>query len=102
MVQGWWCIKCNQGRICQMIKSNAIESNKKSRFGFGLKSIVILCILLIGIRFIFITIMGIMPQDAYYDFYAQHLDLSYYDHPPLIGYLLRFFTSLFGKKVYVL
>ena len=43
-----------------------------------------------------------MPQDAYYDFYAQHLDLSYYDHPPLIAYLLRLFTSLFGKKVFVL
>jgi hypothetical protein len=102
MVQGWWRIKCNQGRICQMIKSNAIEFSKKSPFGSGLKTIVILCILLIGIRFIFITIMGIMPQDAYYDFYGQHLDLSYYDHPPLIGYLLRFFTSLLGKKVYVL
>ena len=46
--------------------------------------------------------MGIMPQDAYYDFYAQHLDLSYYDHPPLIAYLLRLFTTLFGKKVFVL
>jgi len=85
-----------------MIKPNAFDLNKKSHFGSGLKSITILCILLLGIRFVFIAIMGIMPQDAYYDFYAQHLDLSYYDHPPLIGYLLRFFTSLFGKKVYVL
>ncbi len=85
-----------------MIKTNAFDLNKKSHFGSGLKTIIILCILLFGIRFVFIGIMGIMPQDAYYDFYAQHLDLSYYDHPPLIGYLLRFFTSLFGKKVYVL
>jgi hypothetical protein len=68
----------------------------------GVKSLVILCILLIGIRFIFTGIIGLMPQDAYYDFYAQHLDLSYYDHPPMIAYLLRFFTSLFGKKVFVL
>ncbi|HEV3223303.1 MAG TPA: glycosyltransferase family 39 protein [Puia sp.] len=81
---------------------NAHDFNKRSYFGSGLKSIFILCILLIGIRIIFVNIMGIMPQDAYYDFYAQHLDLSYYDHPPMIGYLLRFFTSLFGKKVYVL
>ncbi|HEY4934978.1 MAG TPA: glycosyltransferase family 39 protein, partial [Puia sp.] len=74
----------------------------KSRSEPGVKSLVILCILVIGIRIIFIAIMGIMPQDAYYDFYAQHLDLSYYDHPPMIAYLLRFFTSLFGKKVFVL
>ncbi len=85
-----------------MIKPNALDFGKKFHFGSSLKSIVILCLLLIGIRFIFVVIMGIMPQDAYYDFYAQHLDLSYYDHPPLIGYLLRLFTSLFGKKVYVL
>ena len=66
------------------------------------KSIFILCILIIGIRLVFTGIMGIMPQDAYYDFYAQHLDLSYYDHPPMIAYLLRLFTTIFGKKVYVL
>jgi Dolichyl-phosphate-mannose-protein mannosyltransferase len=68
----------------------------------GEKSLVILCIFLIVIRLIFIGFMGIMPQDAYYDFYAQHLALSYYDHPPLIAYLLRFFTNLLGKKVFVL
>jgi 4-amino-4-deoxy-L-arabinose transferase-like glycosyltransferase len=66
------------------------------------KPIGILCVLIIAIRFIFTFIMGIMPQDAYYDFYAQHLDLSYYDHPPMIAYLLRLFTTLFGKKVFVL
>jgi 4-amino-4-deoxy-L-arabinose transferase-like glycosyltransferase len=68
----------------------------------GWKSLVILCILIIGIRLVFTIFMGIMPQDAYYDLYAQHLDLSYYDHPPMIAYLLRFFTALFGKKVFVL
>jgi Dolichyl-phosphate-mannose-protein mannosyltransferase len=68
----------------------------------GERSFVFLCILLMGIRFVFIAFMGIMPQDAYYDFYAQHLALSYYDHPPLIAYLLRLFTSLLGKKVFIL
>jgi hypothetical protein len=66
--------------------------------GHGWKLLTILCLLIVGIRFIFTGVMGIMPQDAYYDFYAQHLDLSYYDHPPMIAYLLRFFTSIFGKK----
>src|SRR5450631_2300157 len=83
--------------------SNTVQDFQiKSRSESGLKLLVILCILLIGIRVLFIFVMGMMPQDAYYDFYAQHLALSYYDHPPLIAYLLRFFTSLFGKKVFVL
>ncbi len=68
----------------------------------GWRPLLILSFLLIAIRLVFVGIIGIMPQDAYYDFYAQHLDLSYYDHPPMIAYLLRIFTTLFGKKVFVL
>jgi len=74
----------------------------KFRKETGWKTLFNLVILLICIRLVFTCIMGLMPQDAYYDFYAQHLDLSYYDHPPMIAYLLRLFTSLFGKKVFVL
>src|SRR5450631_2399955 len=89
----------------QNLQNNMASANdfiKRYQSVPGWKSLVILCFLLIGIRFLFTGIMGIMPQDAYYDFYAQHLDLSYYDHPPMIAYLLRLFTSLFGKKVFVL
>jgi hypothetical protein len=53
------------------------------------------------LRFLFAGIMGLMPQDAYYYFYGQHLALSYFDHPPMIAYLLRAFSSLFGEHVYV-
>lgn len=66
------------------------------------RTLVWLTLCVVFIRLIFIGVMGLMPQDAYYDFYAQHLDLSYYDHPPMIAYLLRIFTAVFGKKVFVL
>src|SRR6185312_4154415 len=68
----------------------------------GWKNIAVITLVVLLIRFIFIAVMGLMPQDAYYDFYAQHPALSYYDHPPAIAYLLRFFTFLFGKKVFAL
>ena len=68
----------------------------------GWKSLLVLCSVIIGIRLIFTGIMGIMPQDAYYYFYASHLDLSYYDHPPMIAYLLRLFTTIFGKNVWAI
>ena len=45
--------------------------------------------------------MGLMPQDAYYYLYGQNLSLSYFDHPGMIGYLLRFFTEVFGTSVFV-
>jgi len=46
--------------------------------------------------------MGLMPQDAYYSFYGEHPALSYFDHPPAIAYLLKTFTTIFGKKVFAI
>ena len=45
--------------------------------------------------------MGLMPQDAYYYLYGQNLSLSYFDHPGMIGYILRLFTDVFGQSVFV-
>ncbi len=45
--------------------------------------------------------MGLMPQDAYYHFYGENLSLSYFDHPGMIGYILRLFTTICGKTVFV-
>lgn len=58
--------------------------------------------MLVLLRLCFTGIMGIMPQDAYYFFYSQHPALSYYDHPPVIAYILWLFTAVLGKKVFVL
>ncbi len=66
------------------------------------KIILLLVVLILLVRLAFIGLMGLMPQDAYYHFYGEHLALSYYDHPPAIAYILRFFTVVFGKKVFVL
>ena len=52
-------------------------------------------------RLFLLPFMGLMPQDAYYHFYGEHLALSYFDHPGMIGYLLRGFTEVFGKTVFV-
>ena len=41
--------------------------------------------------------MGLMPQDAYYHFYGEQLALSYFDHPGMIGYILRIFTDVNGR-----
>ena len=41
--------------------------------------------------------MGLMPQDAYYYLYGQNLSLSYFDHPGMIGYILRdFYRSIWS------
>ncbi|CAL1519849.1 glycosyltransferase family 39 protein [Chitinophaga sp. MM2321] len=60
-----------------------------------------ICIIAV-LRFSFIGIMGLMPQDAYYYFYGQHFALSYFDHPPAIAWILRAFTDLFGRHAFVI
>ena len=51
-------------------------------------------------RLILLPFMGLMPQDAYYYLYGQNLSLSYFDHPGMIGYILRIFTEVFGKSIF--
>ena len=81
-----------------MIKPEGMNGITKNKTGIVFFSIAVILLL----RLVFIGLMGLMPQDAYYDFYGEHLALSYYDHPPAIGYVLRLFTEIFGKKVFVL
>jgi len=52
-------------------------------------------------RFSLLPFTGLMPQDAYYHFYGENLALSYFDHPGMIGYILRIFTTVLGKTAMV-
>lgn len=54
------------------------------------------------VRLLLIPFTGIMPQDAYYYYYGQHLDWSYFDHPGMIGYMLRMSSELFGQHVWAI
>ncbi len=40
--------------------------------------------------------IGILPDEAYYWVWSQRLQWGYFDHPPLIAWLIRPFTALFG------
>lgn len=53
-------------------------------------------------RLILLPFMGLMPQDAYYYLYGQNLSLSYFDHPGMIGYILRMFTDIFGQSIFTI
>ena len=79
-----------------MNKTNLLSELRKDG------TIFIAAIFILLLRLVFIPLMGPMPQDAYYYFYSQHPALSYFDHPPAIAYLLRFFTAVFGRNVFAL
>lgn len=48
------------------------------------------------IRLLIASYLGLGVDEAHYLLYAQNLDWSYFDHPPLVGWTQYFFTSIFG------
>ncbi|MHB8483340.1 MAG: glycosyltransferase family 39 protein [Nitrospiria bacterium] len=48
-------------------------------------------------RFYFTASLNLTPDESYYWFWSQHPDLSYFDHPPMVSYLIRISTGLFGN-----
>ena len=66
------------------------------------RNILILFASIIALRLIVALTMGLMPQDAYYFFYSENLDWSYFDHPPMVAYMLKLFTSILGTSVWAI
>lgn len=83
------------------LRSWSRRTGEKLIRGFRREPLLVVCIaLVLVLRIAAVFSMGMMPQDAYYYFiYGQHLSLSYYDHPPMIGYLLHLSGLLFGSSV---
>ena len=48
------------------------------------------------LRLLVIGKLGLTVDEAHYWVYSKFLDLSYYDHPPMIGYIIKLFTDIFG------
>jgi dolichol-phosphate mannosyltransferase len=52
--------------------------------------------LAVALRLIYAWRVELMPEEAYYWNYAQHLDIGYLDHPPMVGWLIAAGTAVFG------
>ncbi|MBV8851982.1 MAG: glycosyltransferase family 39 protein [Sinobacteraceae bacterium] len=61
-----------------------------------------LAIALIGgamlLRLLYLGQIELLPEETYYWNYGQHLDLSYLDHPPMVAWLIRVGTAVFGSN----
>jgi dolichol-phosphate mannosyltransferase len=50
------------------------------------------------LRLAFAGTTDLLPEEAYYWNYAQHLDFGYVDHPPMIAWMIALSTGLFGDS----
>lgn len=46
------------------------------------------------------TSLGIYGDEAYYWLWSKYLDLSYFDHPPMISYMIYLSTAIFGDNLF--
>jgi dolichol-phosphate mannosyltransferase len=49
------------------------------------------------LRLLYMGVLELIPEEAYYWNYSQHLDIGYLDHPPMVAWLIKVSTWLFGQ-----
>ena len=49
------------------------------------------------LRILYLPWINLFPEEAYYWNYAQHLDIGYLDHPPMVAWLIALGTRIGGQ-----
>jgi dolichol-phosphate mannosyltransferase len=72
--------------------SSAVDKRPWRTFAFGLIAYSVV------LRLVYAGSVELMPEEAYYWNYSRHLDFGYLDHPPMVAWLIRLGTALFGQS----
>jgi dolichol-phosphate mannosyltransferase len=59
--------------------------------------VIAVAIYSLALRLLYAGLVELMPEETYYWNYAQHLDYGYLDHPPMVAWLIRAATAIFGQ-----
>ncbi len=62
------------------------------------KNLLRATVLLFCFRFVIALLIELTPQEAYYWNYAMHPALSYFDHPPMVAWVISAGQFLLGKS----
>jgi dolichol-phosphate mannosyltransferase len=52
----------------------------------------------LALRLVYAGTVELLPEEAYYWNYSRHLDIGYLDHPPMVAWLIKLGTSVFGQS----
>ena len=52
----------------------------------------------LALRLVYLGAVQLLPEEAYYWNYSRHLDIGYLDHPPMVAWLIRLGTAVFGQS----
>ena len=90
-----WRFKNKKNQIAKMFQANPINTQKSPKTSLYLLLILGLSLL---IHILCMTSSVLLVEEAYYWNYAQHLDFSYLDHPPMVALLIKLSTLTFGTN----
>lgn len=62
------------------------------------KKIFLFLLFIILIKIPIILKTDLSPDECYYFLWSKNLDISYYDHPPMVAYLIKISTEIFGEN----
>jgi dolichol-phosphate mannosyltransferase len=85
------------------VPGNELAIGSSWQLGTGLRWRTVALWFIVGafaLRLLYIGQVELIPEEAYYWNYGRHLDLSYLDHPPMVAWLIRLGTSLFGNTAF--
>jgi dolichol-phosphate mannosyltransferase len=69
------------------------EQRARSRaFAFGVIAYALV------LRLVYAGSVELMPEETYYWNYSRHLAFGYLDHPPMVAWLIRLGTAVFGQS----
>jgi dolichol-phosphate mannosyltransferase len=54
--------------------------------------------LLLAERLVLSAFIPLIPQEAYYWMYSRHPEMSYFDHPPMVAWMIGLGTAIFGTN----
>ena len=77
------------GIVLQRVRNAAAADHRRA-----------LLVALVGYAFFLRLLYGaqieLIPEETYYWNYSRHLDIGYLDHPPMVAWLIKLGTLLFG------
>ncbi|MDP9089661.1 MAG: glycosyltransferase family 39 protein [Pseudomonadota bacterium] len=50
-----------------------------------------------ALRLVYAGSVELLPEETYYWNYSRHLDFGYLDHPPMVAWLIKLGTAVFGQ-----
>src|SRR5271169_280058 len=74
------------GRFSRMITPSNID-----RAAFSFLGVVFVC------RILYAHFLGLIPDETYYWDWSRELSWGYFDHPPMIAWLIAISRHLFGE-----